>query len=116
MQTYTEEVALLVAQSGPLNGQRWALRGSLLLGRDPTCDITIADRQVSRIHARFTVTAEGVLFEDLGSKNGTYHNGTMISGNILLQDGDIIQIALAQKHVEICAGPSNRSKAKMNSK
>jgi hypothetical protein len=97
MEKISEEVALLVAQSGPLNGGRWPLHKTVLVGREPTCDIVIADRQVSRHHARFIVTRNGILLEDLNSKNGTHHNGQAVIGSILLQDGDVIQVALAQK-------------------
>lgn len=99
MDNNSEEVALLVAQTGPLNGHRWTLRNSLLVGRDSTCDIMIADRQVSRHHVRFTLTAEGVVLEDLGSKNGTFYNGQPVKSPVLLQDGDVIQVALAQQFV-----------------
>jgi len=99
MSKNNDEVALLVAQSGPLNGQRWALFDSLLVGRDNLCDIVIPDRQVSRNHARFTLTSEGVLVEDLASKNGTHINGKLMDAEVYLQDGDVIQIALAQKFV-----------------
>ena len=97
MDNTVDETALLIAQAGPLNGQRWVLRGSTVLGRDPSCDIVIEDRQVSRRHAVINMTPQGVLLEDLGSKNGTHHNGQPINGKILLADGDLIQVALAQK-------------------
>lgn len=91
-----EEVPILVAGAGPLNGQRWALRGEMVLGREADCDIVIADRQVSRQHARLTPTRRGFLIEDLDSKNGTHHNGQPMLASRLLQDGDVFQIALAQ--------------------
>lgn len=97
METNTEEVAILVAQTGPLNGQRWALGHSLLIGRDPKCDIVVPDRQVSRQHARFSLTQAGVLLEDLNSKNGTHLNGIAVDKATPLEDGDVIQIALAQQ-------------------
>lgn len=99
MSSNIEEIALLVAQSGPLNGQRWALTEPLLIGRDITCDIVVPDRQVSRHHARLTPTPQGVLLEDLDSKNGTHLNGKILDGAMILQDGDAIQIALSQKIV-----------------
>jgi hypothetical protein len=99
MEKYTDEVPLLVAQAGPLNGQRWALRKTIILGREPGCDIVIADRLVSRHHARITPGPRGILLEDLGSKNGTHHNGKPIQDSALLADGDVIQIALAQQFV-----------------
>lgn len=94
---HEEEYPILVAQDGPLKGQRWALSHTLMLGRDPTCEVIIQDRQVSRFHARVTPTPEGVLVEDLGSKNGTNHNGTEVAGPVMLQDGDLLGIALAQQ-------------------
>lgn len=92
-----EETPILVAQTGPLNGHRYPLHGSKLVGREESCDIVVPSRQVSRHHARFSSSKGGVMLEDLGSKNGTYCNGKMIDGSVLLQDGDIIQIALAQQ-------------------
>jgi hypothetical protein len=92
-----DEVPILVAGTGPLNGQRWALRSTMTAGRDPTCEIVIANRQVSREHVRFSPSLNGVIIEDLGSKNGTHHNGLPLVESRLLQDGDVIQVALAQK-------------------
>ena len=92
-----EDFPILVAQDGPLKGQRWALSRTLMMGRDPTCDIQIQDRQVSRFHARITPTQEGVTLEDLGSKNGTNHNSMELTGPIMLHDGDMFGIALAQQ-------------------
>jgi DNA-binding winged helix-turn-helix (wHTH) protein len=92
-----EEYPILVAQDGPLKGQRWSLSHTLMIGRDTTCEINVQDRQVSRFHARVTPTAEGVTIEDLGSKNGTNHNGTELSTPVMLQDGDVFGIALAQQ-------------------
>jgi hypothetical protein len=72
-----------------------------MMGRDQDCDIIIPSRQVSRNHARISPTENGLLLEDLGSKNGTHWNGKMIEDPVLLQDGDIIQIALAQQFLFI---------------
>ena len=95
----TNELPILVAQTGPLNGQRWAIESSLVIGREPGCEIVIPNREVSRYHARFTKTTKGVTVEDLGSKNGTHCNGVAIAEPTTLQDGDIIQIALAQQFI-----------------
>jgi hypothetical protein len=97
MEFSLEEYPMLVAQEGPLNDQRWPLARTVVLGRDSTCDIVIPDRQVSRYHARITPTKEGMILEDLGSKNGTHCNGMALTAPLVLQDGDMVQIALAQK-------------------
>ena len=97
MNNNLDEYPLLVAQEGPLKGERWYLDQTLVLGRDATCDITIPDRQISRYHARLTPTPDGVLLEDMGSKNGTHCNGDEVAGPVVLQDGDVVQIAVAQQ-------------------
>jgi DNA-binding winged helix-turn-helix (wHTH) protein len=97
MNNIQEEYPLLVAQEGPLKGQRWPVSQTLVLGREATCDVVVADRQISRYHARLTPTPEGVILEDLGSKNGTHHNGVPLTGPVVLQDGDMISVALAQQ-------------------
>lgn len=94
-----EEFPLLVAQEGPLKGQRWALSHTIVMGRESTCDVVIVDRQVSRFHARITPSPEGMMLEDLGSKNGTNHNGVDLTAPVMLQDGDLVGVALAQQFV-----------------
>ena len=87
---------MLVADEGPLKGQRWAVSRPLMLGREASCDVVIPDRQVSRFHARVTPTPSGIILEDLGSKNGTHHNGNALAAPVILQDGDAIQISFVQ--------------------
>lgn len=95
----SDEFPSLIAQSGPLNGQRWDLKAEMLIGRDESCDIVIPSRQVSRYHVRLSLKTKGVLVEDLGSKNGTYHNGQRLEEAAWVQDGDSIQVALAQQFI-----------------
>jgi DNA-binding winged helix-turn-helix (wHTH) protein len=91
------ESPLLIAQNGPLKGHRWTINKPLMVGRETTCEIVVEDRMVSRFHARITPTPDGMLLEDLDSKNGTHRNGNLVIGQVLLQDGDTVQIALAQQ-------------------
>ena len=90
------ELPVLIAQTGPLYGQRWGIDKELTIGRDQECEIVIQDRQVSRYHARISITGDGILLEDLGSKNGTFNNGNPLKGSVILADGDTIQVALVQ--------------------
>jgi pSer/pThr/pTyr-binding forkhead associated (FHA) protein len=92
------EGPVLISQTGELRGQKWQLKSDdYLIGRAPDCDLVVADRQVSRHHARLTRTPDGYVVKDLGSKNGTHVNGVPVSSSELLQDGDVIQVALAIK-------------------
>ena len=94
------ELPVLIAQTGKLSGSRWVLEGDqILIGRGPECDLVIADRQVSRQHARIRRTGTGYSLEDLASKNGTHLNGVPIEQEVPLQDGDVIQIALVLRLV-----------------
>ena len=99
----SEDTPMLVAQTGPLNGQKWMLAEAISIGRDKTCEIVIPDRQVSRRHAVFTLMGGSIRIEDLRSKNGTHLNGKRLQEAALLQNGDVIQIALAQEFVFISA-------------
>jgi hypothetical protein len=96
-----QESPVLIAQTGPLEGQRWNITGDLLIGRDASCDIIIVtpDKQVSRRHARLELTDDQVVLVDLDSKNGTHHNSKRVEGPEVLEDGDTIQISLAQQFV-----------------
>jgi predicted component of type VI protein secretion system len=52
----------------------------------------LADRNVSRQHARFALSGGAVFVEDLGSLTGTLVNGERISGRRRLRAGDLVQI------------------------
>jgi polyferredoxin len=56
------------------------------LGSGATCDLRVSDPTVSRSHARFTCTDDGVSIEDLGSTNGTAVDGTPVDGPVQVRD------------------------------
>jgi pSer/pThr/pTyr-binding forkhead associated (FHA) protein len=102
MKRRQEDLPILVVTDGELKGKRWILdEGEFNIGRDQTCDLSIPDRQVSRYHARIQSTEKGYILTDLGSKNGTHLNGARIEDQVLLQDGDEIQVAVALKLVYV---------------
>lgn len=94
-----QEFPLLIAKKGPLDGQSWSLSTTLVVGRDPHCEIVIDDRQVSRFHVRFSPSPEGIMLEDLDSKNGTHCNGNFVDKPLILQDGDVIQLSIIQQFI-----------------
>ena len=49
-----------------------------ILGRDPSCDICIEDRNISREHFEITREDQDFFISDLGSSNGTALNGEFI--------------------------------------
>ena len=93
--------ALLIAQNGLLNSKQWLIEQEMVIGRDPTCEVAIDDRQISRRHARIFFMDGTFYIEDLQSKNGTYINHNRIYEITRLNEGDVIQIALIQEFLYI---------------
>ena len=64
----------------------------LVVGRAPSSDIAIFDGTVSRRHAELQVDESGLRVRDLGSSNGTFHNGERIEDGepVTLAPGDTI--------------------------
>jgi pSer/pThr/pTyr-binding forkhead associated (FHA) protein len=83
------------------NGQRIELHeGHYVLGRHLESDIVLNDSNVSRRHAEFVCAAGEVTVRDMDSTNGTKVNGVAVSGNQLLQHGDVINFGTAQVRFE----------------
>ncbi|HYJ08443.1 MAG TPA: FHA domain-containing protein, partial [Polyangiaceae bacterium] len=61
-------------------------------GRSSTADIPLVGALVSRRHATFTLTENGVEICDHGSRNGVFVNGERINAAVALRPGDIITI------------------------
>ena len=86
---------ILIAQSGPLRGQRWNLTGTpLIIGRDTESDLAVRENTVSRRHAVIFREGRDWVLED-NSKNGTYVNEQRVENPVALRDGDVISIAAA---------------------
>lgn len=86
-------MAELVFLSGSRAGERITLHtGRTVIGRHPGCDVVVDASAVSRQHAAIVLDGETAVLEDLGSRNGTSHNGSRLAGRCLLADGDEFSI------------------------
>ena len=65
--------------------------GSCRIGSGAACDVVIEEATVSRVHVELSVTKEGILVEDLGSRNGTFYLDQRIS-KIVLAPGARIRV------------------------
>lgn len=84
---------LVVIEPKGHRGTTWALDTEITIGRSPNCTITVGDDTfVSSLHARVFDHDGQPMVEDLGSTNGSFHNGAPLTGMRLLHRGDRIQI------------------------
>ncbi len=86
-------MAYLTAISGPGFGKRSDIASlETVLGRHPDCHVIIEVGAVSRQHAKIHLRNDEFELEDLGSRNGTFLNGQLITNQTKLHDGDLIRI------------------------
>jgi hypothetical protein len=70
-----------------------ALRGDRMeIGRLAGCALRIDDANASRRHAAIVADSAGWSVEDLGSTNGTFFNGELVTELTPLSDGDVISV------------------------
>ncbi len=82
-----------IAELEKPGGKRVRLKGTCSLGRTENNDVVLADVMVSRHHALIQKQGQEELWlVDLGSRNGTYLNGSRLTRPTLLQDQDQIVI------------------------
>jgi hypothetical protein len=72
----------------------------LVVGRSPDVEVVINDSKVSRRHAEFWRTADGVAVRDLQSTNGTFVNGHRITA-VSLSPRDDVTIGALHLRIEL---------------
>ena len=79
----------------------------LIVGRAPSSDIAIFDPTISRRHAELQVDDSGLRVRDLGSSNGTFHNGERLEDEepVTIAPGDTITFGKVAFRVQP-AGPT----------
>ncbi len=90
-------LALRVRRGIPL-GAELALDRALTIGRDTACDLVLADPRVSRRHLAIDDASH---FADLGSANGTIHNGAAVAegrlglgDRLMLGDSELVVVGV----------------------
>jgi len=87
MQAYLEQWGVRGREVRPLEGGRYTI------GRHPSNDLAVeADSEVSRVHAALEIVGPSWVVRDLSSRNGTRVNGSLISGERPLADGDEVRV------------------------
>ncbi len=62
------------------------------IGRNTDNDIVINKQSVSRYHGVLRITENGIIYEDLGSSNGSFINGNRVNGPVVIKERDIIKL------------------------
>jgi len=76
---------------GSVFGRHVPVRGTVTFGRAPECTVAVDDRGLSRLHARLLADDGRLVFEDLGSSNGSFVNGRRV---LRTEVGDGDEIAM----------------------
>jgi hypothetical protein len=90
------------------------LVGTIVVGRDPSCQLNDLDPLLSRRHAEFVPTAKGVTVRDLKSRNGILVNGDKVPEHAL-KPGDEVQLGhLHVRYVEerVVKSPEDHSRVR----
>ena len=98
-------VKLRVVQGRPAGKSLLFRVGEYYLGRGPECHIRFNSDWVSRQHCLLRVTPGGAFLRDLGSRNGTLLNGSLLQQERPLAEGDQLQIGPVLFDVRIEAVP-----------
>lgn len=90
-------------EGAPVNGNRLMIpvdHVPMSIGRNSTCDVTIASESVSRVHALIELAEQdGLHLADQGSTNGTFVNRRRIPGPTVVSDGDVLHFGTAEFRV-----------------
>jgi hypothetical protein len=101
------EVTLAINQNGGAPQEVRLPSSRFTLGRSDDDDLIIDDPGLSRRHALIETVDGAVLITDCGSRNGTFVNGSKITGTTALKDGDVISIGTIAT-IKVSIGQSQR--------
>ncbi len=88
------EACLIIVRGAPQGHRFFVTMDEMVIGRDPSVEISVADQGVSRKHAKVTRQAGKVMVTDLGSSNGTLINEKKLNANeaVALNKEDMIKL------------------------
>lgn len=82
----------LISVNALNSSSKYTISGSVTLGRDRSCDISIPNKLLSRKHSQLVVKNEQLVMIDQDSANGSFHNGVKVEESIVAS-GDTISFA-----------------------
>ncbi len=88
--------SLFIASGDQVGATHQLGKPATTVGRDRGCEIRLTEDHVSRRHFQICKRGERYAIRELKSLNGVELNGTRISGERMLRDGDRIQVGYIQ--------------------
>ncbi len=79
-------------RTGALSGSKFPVERRVVIGSDPSCDISLDDPEVAEEHASLRVHDGALEIRDLGSESGTFVNARRISAPTRLGSGDEVRV------------------------
>ena len=92
---------LLVNVAGEAPASYELHEGDNTIGRDPSCDVHIAEASMSRRHSCISVREGMAIVRDLGSKNGTFVGEARISHEQSVGPDDVLHFGLASATLKL---------------
>ncbi len=99
-----ERIEVIVRKNDSSLARYLLAPGEYVVGRDADCEIQIDCPDVSRHHARLTITADDFKIEDMASTSGTLVAGEPISQSTTFKAPKAIQIGGAMVHINTLTG------------
>jgi hypothetical protein len=91
---------VVIAAMGLEPGTTFDIREGATIGRADGSDIPIDDPFASSVHARVFPRRNFMYIEDMGSTNGTFHNGRRLRSAERLKTGDVVRIGETEYRYE----------------
>ena len=107
-------IVKLIVHGGKNEGAVIAInKPQFIIGRLPECNLRIESKALSRRHAQIDVKDGSVTVKDLGSTNGTFVNGEVLSAkSVVLHKYDLITLG---EHTDLIVMSSRAAKRYLGS-
>ncbi len=105
-------MASIIIAAGPQGeGEYYPLgRRTTVIGRDEAVPVQVVDERVSRRHLQIRYEeGKGYIALDMRSANGSFVNGRRITDEVVLAEGDEIQIGDTKLHFTLNDFPDKQS-------
>src|SRR5689334_20019211 len=83
------KVALVVQSAGPMKGKKIPITTpTFTIGRDKACSLEAGSSALAPVHCALEIRDDALYLRDLDTRTGTLINGTRITSEVQLKNGD----------------------------